>query len=377
MSYTRRTWAEIDLAALKHNFDYIRRCAGSSEIMAVVKADAYGHGTENTVLLLDRFGAECFAVSNVDEASELREMGIKKPILILGYTPSEETERLINGDITQAVFSLDYAKEISNKAQKCGKKVKAFLKLDTGMGRIGFNCREEALPEIDDAITAAKLPFIDTKGVFMHFSVSDRDRDSEDGFTDRQYSLFCAAKKRLADAGINVVSACCNSAAILNDKEKNSGICRPGIILYGLNPDNSDNRYPELVPVMTLKSVVSQVKTIKKGETVSYGRTFTADKDMTVATVCSGYGDGYPRALSNKGFVFVKGNRAPIIGRVCMDQFIINADGLDLEAGDEVELFGKNLPVSELARLTDTINYEIVCQITKRVPRITVNGDKI
>lgn len=377
MSFVRRTWAEIDIAALKSNFEYIKKCAGNSEIMAVVKTDAYGHSTDITVPVLDKAGASHFAVSNIDEAVQLREIGIHKPILILGYTPVSEAETLAQNDITQAVFSLDYAKMLSENAQKCGKSVKIYIKLDTGMGRIGFDCRDESLPEIEDAIKASRLPNLETVGVFMHFAVSDRDISSEDGFTDRQYSLFCTAKKRLSDAGINVVSACCNSAAILNDKKKNTGICRPGIILYGLSPDNNTARYPELIPVMTLKTVVSHIKTLKCGETVSYGRTFKADRDMKVATLTAGYGDGYPRLLSNKGYVFINGKKAPIIGRVCMDQMIINADGLDIKIGDEAELFGKNVSVSELAGMIGTINYELVCDVNKRVPRIPINGEKI
>lgn len=377
MNITKRTWAEIDIAAAKHNFEYIKKSAPLSEIMAVVKADAYGHSAEILAPLYEKWGAEYFAVSNIDEAVSLRNYGIHKPILILGYTPIENTAQLIEFDITQAVYSEEYAEMLNREAESLNKKVKVYIKLDTGMGRIGFNCRDESLPEITKAINAANLPYFKTEGVFMHFALADRNKENEDGFTDIQYKLFNLAKEKFINAGINVHFACCNSAAILNDAEKNTDICRPGIILYGLSPDNSLDRYKELVPVMTLKSVVSNIKYIKKGETVSYGRTFKAEKDTKVATISIGYADGYPRALSNKGFVFINGKKAPVIGRVCMDQIMICADGIDMKIGDTAELFGKNISVSELAELTGTINYEIVCGITHRVPRISVNGENL
>ena len=371
----RRTWAEIDLSALVHNFKIIKNEAENTHIMAVVKANAYGHSAKDIAPALQSAGADSFAVSNIEEALQLRDCGITKPILILGYTPVDMASELAKNDISQCVYSLEYAKALSAEAVRLLLKLKVHIKLDTGMSRLGFNCRSEELDEIDDAIFAARLDGFITEGLFTHFAVSDRSLKEDDGFTDQQFSRFCSAKERFASAGISIPFChCCNSAALILDKGKLLDVCRPGIILYGLSPSDSNELKRDFVPVMNFKSVVSSVKTIKIGDTVSYGRTFKAEKDMKIATVSAGYADGYPRALSGKSYVIIRGEKAPVLGRICMDQLSVDVSDIpDVGIGDEVILFGKELSVDELAKLSGTINYEIVCGINQRVPRIIIN----
>lgn len=374
MDFLHRTWAEIDLDALVHNFDIIKKEATGAKLMAVVKADAYGHSVRIVAPILEQHGADAFAVSNIEEAITLRGCGITRPILILGYTPVSMAAQLYLNDISQCVYSPEYAAALSKRACTDGVKVKVHIKLDTGMSRLGFDCRDEKLSGIEEAVTAARLKGFVFEGIFTHFAVSDRTETSEDGFTDKQYSRFCTAAERFERAGLRPkYRHCCNSAAFCLDSDKHFDMCRPGIILYGLTPSSDLKLKEAFVPVMTVKSVVSMVKTIKKGDTVSYGRTFTAEKEMKIATVTAGYADGYPRLLSNKGYVLINGKRANIIGRVCMDQMSVDVSDIeDVKQGDEVILFGKTLPVEELADMCGTINYEIICGISPRVPRITV-----
>ena len=376
MDFLHRTWAEIDLSALKHNFNTIKKSVGNTKIMSVVKANAYGHSVYDIAPVLEKCGSDCFAVSNIDGAMQLREMGIKTDILILGYTPADMADTLSRENITQTVYSSEYAAALSSKATKYGVKVKIHIKLDNGMSRLGFNCRDNAQSEINDAIAAAKLSGLEFNGIFTHFSSADRCEDEEDGFTAIQYNRFLTAVKKFEEAGLKSNTChCCNSAASLLDEDKLLDMCRPGIVLYGLPPSSKLELKENLIPVMTLKSVVSMVKVIKKGDTVSYGRTFTAQKDMKIATVAAGYADGYPRALSNKAYVLINGKKANIIGRVCMDQLSVDVSNIDAKMGDEVILFGKDLPAHELADICGTINYEIICGISPRVPRIMVNND--
>ena len=375
MEFLRRTWAEIDISALRHNFSVLKNLSKNSEITCVVKANSYGHDDNIVVPALNEAGCKRFAVSNIEEAVHIRNLGVDKPILILGYTPVSMVEELYKFNISQCVFSADYAKELSRFAAEKGVTVKIHIKLDTGMGRLGFDCRSDELAEIDSAIESAKLPNLELEGVFTHFTSSDRSDEEEDGFTDLQYSRFDKAIKLMNAAGLDPeVCHCRNSAAMLKDKDKELDLSRAGICLYGLTPSTSLNIKEDLIPVMTFKSIVSMVKKIRRGDTVSYGRTFKAHKDMTVATVSAGYADGYPRLLSNKGYVLINGQKANILGRVCMDQFVVDVSDIDGVATDtEVILFGKDLPVEEIAAICGTINYEIICGISPRVPRIAVN----
>lgn len=374
MDFLKRTWAEIDLSALKHNFEIIKAAAENSKVMAVVKANAYGHNVDIVAPILDKAGADGFAVSNIVEAVELRDMGIRKPILILGYTPENMAKYLAKYDITQCVFSKEYAEKLSETAQKDNVKVKIHIKLDTGMGRIGFDCRDGDLSGIDDAVSAAKKKNLVFDGIFTHFAVSDRSPDEEDGFTDEQYDRFLKGVGKMKKAGLKPYAVhCSNSAALCLDTDKHLDMCRAGIILYGLTPSDKLKLKQDFIPVMTLKTVVSMIKTVKKGETVNYGRTYKAKEDRLIATLTVGYADGYNRLLSNKGYVLINGKKAPIVGRICMDQMSVDITDIEgVSVGDEVELFGKNLPVEELSNLCGTINYETVCAVSERVPKIPV-----
>lgn len=369
--FLHRAWAEIDTDALLHNFKIIKQTA-DSKVCAVVKANAYGHGVDIVAPLLQKAGADFFAVSNIEEAIQLRQIGITKPILVLGYTPCEFACELANNNISQCVYSYEYANELSKEAAKYNLKIKIHLKLDTGMSRLGFDCRNDNISGVDDAVKSAKLDGFEVEGVFTHFAVSDRNEHQEDGFTAAQYNRFCKAINMLKSNGIDPeYKHCCNSAALCLDSDKHLNMCRAGIILYGLTPSAELKLPQDFKPVMSFKSVVSQVKTIHCGDTVSYGRTFKAEKDMTVATISAGYADGYFRLLSNKGYVLINGKRADIIGRVCMDQFCVNVTNIrDVKRGDEVLLFGNDLPVEQLADIVDTINYELVCAVSNRVKRI-------
>lgn len=376
MEFLHRTWAEIDISALKHNFKILKQNSNGSKIMAVVKANAYGHDASQIAPILQQQGADWFAVSNIDEAISLRKCGIEKPILILGYTPKEKVSQLHKYDISQCVYSKDYAELLSDIATKENKKIKIHIKLDTGMSRIGFDCRNDNLPGASDAVLCAKMQGFIFEGVFTHFAVADRNQSQEDGFTDEQYSRFNKTIKIFKENGLTPdLCHCCNSAGFILDDDKHLSLSRIGISLYGLSPSSDLETNLDLIPVMTVKSVVSMVKEINEGDTVSYGRTFKADKKVKIATITAGYADGYPRLLSNKGYVLINGKKANIIGRVCMDQMCVDVSGIDnVKIGDEVILFGKELVVDRLADMIGTINYEIVCGILPRVPRIIKNG---
>lgn len=371
INFLRRTWAEIDTDALIHNFNIIKKTA-KTKVCAVVKANAYGHGVDVVAPILQTAGADFFAVSNIQEAVDLRKIGIIKPILILGYTPCEYVCELAKHDISQCVYSLEYALELSTEAIKQNVNIKIHIKLDTGMSRLGFDCRDDSLNGITSAVSAAMLDGFVLEGIFTHFAVSDRTASQDDGFTDKQYKRFDSAVNILKQNGLQPqLCHCSNSAALCQDADKHFDMCRVGIIIYGLTP-SSDLKLPQdFIPVMNLKSVVSMVKQIRKGDTVSYGRTFTAQNDMTIATVSCGYADGYPRLLSNKGYVLINGQRAKIVGRICMDQFCIDVTNIsNVKLGDEVLLWGKDLPAEQLADMIGTINYELVCGVSNRVEKI-------
>jgi len=375
MEFLHRTWAEIDISALKHNFKLIKAQIENSKIMSVVKANAYGHSVEHIAPVLEKMGTDYFAVSNIVEAVQLRKIGIKAPILILGYTPINMVKTLNEHDISQTVYSYEYAEFLSKNALENNISLKIHIKLDTGMSRLGFNCRNDDFSGLNEVISVSKLKNLIIDGVFTHFAESDREITTDDGFTDKQFKKFTRALEILKKSGINPpICHCCNSAALISDKEKHLSLCRPGIILYGLYPSHASQLQLDFKPVMTLKSVVSMVKDLEEGSVVSYGKTFKAEKPMKVATVAVGYADGYPRLLSNNGYVLINGQKASILGRVCMDQMTVDVTDIEnVKMGDEVLLFGKDLPVDVLAKKCGTINYEIVCGISTRVPRVIIS----
>ncbi len=366
MEFLKRTWAEISISALIHNFELIKKSSNYQKTIAVVKANAYGHSAPDIAPVLQSNGADNFAVSNLVEALELRHCGITKPILILGYTPTELADTLIENDIIQAVFSLEYAKKLSKSATKG--KVKIHIKINTGMNRIGFNYNN-----IDEILSVYSENGLSVNGIFTHFCVSDSKDEDDISFTSTQLARFDKVVTQIKQSGFNTgLVHCSNSAKTITAESPLYDACRPGIILYGLNP-SSEVSLEGLKPVMTLKSVVSMVKWIDADEAVSYGRTFKAKEKIKVATVTAGYADGYPRALSNKGQVIVNGHRANIIGRICMDQFMIDVTNIEnVSEGTEVILFGEGLTADEVADKCSTIGYEIASGITKRVPRVII-----
>ena len=371
MKHLHRTWAEINLDALVHNFKLIRSMT-DSKIFSVVKADAYGHSVGLIAHELDAAGTDYFAVSNLDEAKELRELGISKPILILGYTPPIHAKELSELNLIQTVFSYDFAQKLNDSAANAGVTVRTHIKLDTGMGRIGFNFRDESFTELVETRRLIYFKNLEFEGVFTHFPVADSDKE----YTAKQYIRFLLAIKYLEENGFNFkVKHCCNSAAFISNKNMHLDAVRPGIILYGLTPDTDFEFSKEFKPVMSFKSVISMVKTVSAGETVGYGKTYKFEKNTKVATITAGYADGVPRLLSNKGRVLINGKYAKIVGRICMDQFCVDVTDIDnVKEGDTVTLFGEGLPVEEFASYADTINYEIVCGLSKRVPRIYIKN---
>ena len=369
MNHLKRTWAEINLDALVHNFKVIK-AKTDAKIFSVVKADAYGHSVNLVAPALLKAGTDYFAVSNINEAKELRALGINKPILILGYTPPECAKELNDFGLTQTVYSYEFAQKLNEQAAKLGVMIKAHIKLDTGMGRIGFDFRNEGFNEFVETRRLLIFKNLEFEGVFTHFAVADTDKD----YTEEQFARFMAAIDLLHGCGFDFkIRHCCNSAAFLNHSNMHLDAVRPGIILYGLTPDPGMDIGREFLPVMSLKSVISQIKTISAGQTVSYGRTHTANKDTKIATVTAGYADGVLRLLSNRGRVLINGQYAPIVGRICMDQFCVDITDINsAKVGDTVTIFGEGLPAEEMAATADTINYEVVCSVTKRVPRIKV-----
>ncbi len=384
-SFSKRTWSEIDLNAVEYNFRNIKnKLSKNTKILCVLKADAYGHGAEFLVKEYEKLGADWYGVSNIDEAVQLRNAGAKKPILIFGYTNPEMVETLNKYDISQAVFSLQYAKKLSEICEKTGSKIKIHIKVDTGMSRIGFFCQsEESINNSAKEIKQLKnLKNLEIEGIFTHFSVSD-DMTNNTEYTLKQYSNFCSIIKKIENEGINIpIKHCCNSGGIISCPEMHMDMVRAGVILYGLYPSEEVKDKIDLKPAMQLKTVVSQVKEIPENTSVSYGRTFVSNKKMKIASVSIGYADGYSLKFSNTAELLIHGKRAKIVGRVCMDQLMIDITNIEnVKEGDEVTIFGTDNPqsisVDELAKIAGTINYEIVCLIGKRVPRIYIKDGKI
>ena len=370
----RPAWAEVDLSAIASNIKQLRRAAApGARIMGVVKANAYGHGAvpvSNTVL---KNGADYLGVAILDEARELRQAGITAPILILGYTPCEQAEEAVNLDITQTVYSGEGAQAISQAAVKLRKQAKIHIKVDTGMGRLGFPADETSVAEI---IKSAALPGITAEGIMTHFAVADT-ADKE--YTYRQYALFSDVISRLREKGFpEVIKHAANSAALIDLPGVHLDMVRAGISVYGLYPSQEVQKGNlDLKPALSLKARVAFVKTVPADTSISYGRTFVTKGETRTATIPVGYADGYSRLLSNKAHVLAHGARVPVIGTVCMDQLIIDISEVpEVRVGDTVTLIGRegeqSVTADELADLIGTINYEIVCMISSRIPRVYV-----
>lgn len=368
----RPTWAEIDLAAVAHNVRQIQdHLTAGTRLMAIVKANGYGHGAVEVARAATAAGVSFLGVGMVEEAAELRDNGLTQPILILGFTPREYAPYLFEYQATPTVFTREEADAFSREAVRRQKRLDVHVKVDTGMGRVGcFPC-EEADRFICDVNA---MPGLKVTGLYTHFASADH---HDKTFARRQLDRFLALVRRLEGRGITgLVKHAANSAGAIDLPEAHLDMVRLGISLYGLYPsDEVDRSRVQLRPVMTLKSRLIFVKNVPAGTGISYGSTYVAKENETIATLPVGYGDGYRRLLSNRGEVLIRGRRAPVVGRVCMDQTMIRVCGIpDVKAGDVAVLFGQQdgalLHADEVARWLDTINYEVVTAVSYRVPRV-------
>lgn len=365
----RQVWAEVNLQTLKENFLRLQTYT-KSEIMPIVKADAYGHGVIPVVKTLVACGARRFGVALLQEALEIKAAFPEVTVMVIGATEMDESETLVKEDIIPAIFQLAQAQALSEAAVKFNRKARLHIKLDTGMSRIGF--RETDVAEI---LRIADLPNLIIEGIFTHFATADQ---SDLSFARKQLKYYNDVYDKLKMAGLTIpIRHAANSAGIIQFPESHFELVRLGISLYGLPPSSQVGGNVGLEPVMAWKAQVSHLKSIATGETVSYGRTFQAAYPTVVATVPVGYADGLRRALSNQGEMLIHGRRSPIIGRVCMDQTMLDVTKIPgVKVGDVVTILGKNgneeLTATEMANWMGTINYEVVCGISKRVPRVYI-----
>lgn len=372
MEKLNRSWAEVNIDNIMNNICEIRRIVPkSTEIMGVVKADAYGHGVVEVSHTILKNGASRLAVSLIDEAIQLRLKGFDCPILILSYADPARADEIILNNLTQTVYSYELAKALSDSAVLLNRKVKIHVKIDTGMTRVGFMPGYSTVKSI---VEISALPNIIVEGIFTHFASAD---EKDKTYTYQQFEKFMGICNELGRIGIHIpIKHVSNSAAIIQFPQMHLDLVRPGIILYGLYPsDDVDKSILNLKPAMSLKTNIILVKNAEKGTCVSYGRTFVTERESVIATLPIGYADGYSRLLSSKSSVLINGQLAPVIGRICMDQCMVDITDIDgsVSLGDEVVLFGtqadNNISVDDLAKAMGTINYEIVCIIGKRIPR--------
>lgn len=374
----KRTWAEIDLDAAAHNLAVIRRRIGEKPMLCcVIKADAYGHGAMRLAREYERLGADWLAVSNIEEAVQLRRAGISLPLLVLGYTPPQAAALLAENGVSQCAYSAEYCAALSEHAVRSGVSVKIHIKVDTGMSRLGFYFQDirRDMAAIEEIAGACRLPGLIPEGIFTHFSVADGGADGK-AYTMRQLGCFTALIDALERRGVSFpIHHCANSGATLDYPVSHMDMVRAGVILYGLEP-SADVAHPDdFHPVLSLKAVISHIKEIEPGSDISYGRTYTARERIRVATIPIGYADGYPRRLSGRASILVHGVRCPILGKICMDQCMIDVTAVpDAQVGDVVTMIGRDgdgeITVDELAEQIDTIHYELVCGISKRVTRV-------
>ena len=374
----RAVWAEIDLDAIKYNMSNIKKISNGRDIIAVVKADAYGHGAIDIIPTLLESGASRLAVAVLTEGIEIRDSKINAPIMILGFTPLEYCDELYKYDIEQTVYDLDYAKRLSEIGIKNNKKIKVHIALDTGMGRIGFMPNNQS---IDCVQEICKLEGIEVIGLFTHFATAD---EEDKTYTYEQFNKIKEFDKELVNRGINIpIKHVSNSGAIIDMPETFLDAVRAGIILYGYYPsDEVDKSKLKLKPALSLKTRISHVKEMEQGMYISYGRTFKTTRKSKIATIPIGYADGYSRLLSGKAKVIINGKFANVVGRICMDQCMIDVTDIgDVSVGDEVILLGeqgnKKYNADDMANDMQTINYEILCMIKQRIPRVYVKNKKI
>ncbi|MDD6565107.1 MAG: alanine racemase [Clostridiales bacterium] len=375
----KRTWAEINLDALEHNIREIRKITNpNAQIMAVVKADAYGHGVAKCAEVLLKNGADRFAVATLNEAIELRRLFSDVPILILGSSLESEADELVKNDITPNVYLTEFAKALSDSALNLKKPVKVHIKLDTGMSRIGFPIHDgDNSDVIEEILAISRMPMLEIEGIFSHFATSD---ESNEDYTRLQFKRFKSVCDELEARGLTIpIKHICNSAGIMMYPEYHLDMVRPGVILYGMYPsDEVDKTKLDLKYVMSLKSIITYVKEIESGRGVSYGKEYIADGVARIATVPIGYADGYSRLLANKAKIAVGEKLFPIAGRICMDQCMIDVSCVNnIKRGDEALIFGDGaVTADDIATWLGTINYEVTCMLGHRVPRVYKHGGK-
>jgi len=375
-----RVCARIDLDAIEYNMEMMRRnLKDGVKMISVIKSDGYGHGALQIARFLEpKEYIWGYAFAALDEAAALRKGGIKKPLLVLGCVFPEQWEEMLDGGIRMTVYTEETAREVSNLAVKMGKTAYVHIKIDTGMSRLGFLAEEASIEEI---ARISRMPNLVVEGMYTHFAKAD---ETDKRFTIEQLEKYLWVKKQLLDRGIEIpYHHCSNSAGIIDLKEANMDLVRAGIAAYGLYPSEEVHKENvPLKPAMELISHVTHVKWVEEGTPVSYGGIFTAKRRTRIATIPVGYGDGYPRSLSNQGCVLIRGKRAPIIGRVCMDQFMVDVTDIEGAAfADRVVLIGadgdERITVEELSGLSDRFNYEFICSFGKRVPREYICGKEV
>jgi alanine racemase len=375
----RPVWAEINLDNIEKNFKSVKKIVGKDvKVAAVIKSDAYGLGAVEIAPIFEKNGADYFAVATLTEGIQLRRRHREIPIMILGYTPVEIIGDVIENDIEQTVYTKDQAMAFNHVAREYGKKIKLHINIDSGMNRLGFRPSEKAIDDIEYICT--KLEYVDVVGIFTHFAVAD---ETDKSFSRKQMDKFSYVieeiEKRDIDIPLKHVS---NSAGIIDMPEYNFNMVRAGIILYGCYPSEFvEQDKLEIEPVINLKAEISYVKEVPKGEGISYGLTYTTNDEKRIATLPIGYGDGFSRLLSGKGKAICKDHIVPIVGRICMDQCMIDVTGLDVNVGDVATLYGSeeksSISIDSVAKSLGTINYEVLCMIHKRVPRIYIKDGEV
>ena len=369
----------VNISNLKHNFNIIKQHLNPNvKVCAMVKADAYGHGALDVSKTLVENGATKLAVAVITEAMELRHGNINTPIMILGYTPLEFAADLINYDIEQTIFDLEYATKLSEIALNLGKKAKVHVALDTGMGRIGFLINDNSLNEI---LKISSLKGLEVVGIFTHFATAD---ESDKNYSNKQYKKFTDFNEKLISKGVNILlKHVSNSGAIIDMPNTYLDGVRAGIVLYGYYPSEDVLKQNlDLKKAISIKTQVAHVKILDKNEYVSYGRKFKTERKSIIATLPIGYADGYSRALTGKAKVIINGKFAPVVGTICMDQCMIDVTDIgDVHVGDEVIVLGKDkdlkFDADDMAKAMGTINYEVLCMIKQRIPRVYIEDGKV
>jgi len=374
----RPTWVEINLDNLAYNIREIRKITKKDTLItAVVKANAYGHGSIEAAKIFLANGADRLAVATLSEAIELRKAKIYAPILVLGYIPKSQYPLAIKWNISQTIYNYESAKILSNISQDLGEKSIIHIKIDTGMGRLGFLPKDDS---VEDIVKISQLPNLEIEGIFSHFSKAD-ERDK--GYTIYQFESFMDMVKKLDNRGVYIpIKHISNSAAIIDLPQYHLDMIRPGIMLYGYYPSEEvDKDRIVLRPAMTLKTKVSNIKKVPKGSYISYGGLYVTEKESKIATIPIGYADGFSRLLTSKAEAFVKGHRVPVVGRICMDQCMLDVSNVeDVDIDDQIVLFGyeEGQPtVEEIANKLNTNSYEVICMVGRRVPRVYIQDGQI